>query len=129
MPYRRNRITHAREAFYIICILLVLLIGLFSFVGPGGYFEMKRVQAELETHRARVESLQKANKERMQKIQSLREDPVEIERYLREKGYGKKGEIIQEVPEPQQPVNHPTSDLRPQTPDQKQKPADSRPKK
>ncbi|MBZ5495187.1 MAG: septum formation initiator family protein [Acidobacteriia bacterium] len=112
MGRSRKRVSHAKEAFYIICILVVLLVGLFSYLGPGGYLEMKRTQAELETHRARVELLRKSNEERMRTIESLRIDDEAIERYARKKGYGKKDEIIQEVPQQEPP---PTSDSRPKT--------------
>jgi cell division protein FtsB len=99
----KKRVSHAREVFYIICIVIFLLIGLFTYVGPGGYMEMKRVQAELATHQERVEAQKQTKADRLKSIESLRDDrqnDEEIERYLRERGYGRKGEIIQEVPKP-----------------------------
>jgi cell division protein FtsB len=104
MAMSKKRVSHAREAFYIICIVIFLLIGLFSYVGPGGYLEMKKTQAELSTHQARVEAQKQAKVERLKAIEALRDDRrnnEEIERYLRDKGYGRKGEIIQEVPKPE----------------------------
>jgi cell division protein FtsB len=100
----KKRVSHAKEAFYIICIVIFLLISLFSYMGPGGYKEMKKVQAELAARQARVETLQKSKQERLQAIDELRDDRKSndtIERYLRKKGYGKKGELIQEVPQPE----------------------------
>jgi cell division protein FtsB len=100
----RKRVSHAKEAFCIIGIVVFLLIGLFSYLGPGGYLEMRKVRAELATHQAQVETLQKARQERLQAIEELRDDRKTndaIERYLRKKGYGKKGELIQEVPQPE----------------------------
>ncbi len=99
MASTKNRVSHAKEAFYIICILIFLLIGLFSFVGPGGYLDMKKTQEEMETHRARTETLQKNIDERVKEIDALRTDKATIEGYARKKGYGKKGEIIQEIPQ------------------------------
>ena len=110
MAHRRNRVSHAKEAFYIVCILLALLIGLFSIVGPKGYLDMKNAQTELEAHRARVESLKKSNQELERSIDALRSDPKAIEGLARKKRYAKKGEIILEVPEAA-----PATDSRPQS--------------
>jgi len=101
-----------KEAFCVLCILIALLIGLFSYLGPWGYREMKRSQAELEAERARVEALRKSNEERMRTINSLRNDKDAIESYARKKGYGRKGEIIQEAPQ-QQPDQPVTADTKP----------------
>lgn len=114
MASSNNRVSHAKEAFYVSCITLSLLIGLFSYFGPNGYREMKRLQSEVASHRARVEALQKSNEERLHKIQMLRDDPVAIEGYARQKGYGRQGEIIEEVPQPV-PNGTPASDAKPQT--------------
>jgi cell division protein FtsB len=102
----------AKEAFCVLCILIALLVGLFSYLGPWGYREMRRTQAELEVERARVEALRKSNEERMRSVQSLREDKNAIESYARKKGYGRKGEIIQEAPQ-QQPDQSAPSDTKP----------------
>jgi cell division protein FtsB len=107
-----KKASHAKEAFCILCILIALLVGLFSYFGPWGYLEMKRTQAELEVQRAQVEALRKSNEERMRTIKSLRDDKDAIESYARKKGYGKKGEIILEAPQ-QEPDGHPPSDARP----------------
>lgn len=104
MARSKNRASHAKEAFYIICILIFLLIGLFSFIGPGGYLDMKKSQEELETHRARTEALQKDIDERLRSVEALRNDKETIESYARKKGYGKKGEIVQEIPQ-QEPAS------------------------
>jgi cell division protein FtsB len=98
MARKRNRVSHGKEAFYIICILALLLIGLFTYLGPGGWRELKKSQAELKTQRERVESLSKENEERQNSINMMRDDKETQERYARRKGYGRKGEIIQEVP-------------------------------
>ncbi len=100
----KKRVSHAKEAFYIICIVIVLLIGLFGYLGPGGYLEMKNVQAELAAHQSRVDALQKSRQEHMNTNDDLRDNRKNneaIETYARKKGYGKKGEIIQEVPQPE----------------------------
>jgi hypothetical protein len=54
---------------------------------------------ELEMRRGRVDQLRKGNQSRLDRIQGLRSDPQTLERYAREKGYGRNGEIIQQLPE------------------------------
>ncbi len=103
MTSSRNRIPYLKQAFYVACITLALLIGLLAYFGPGGYLELKRVQEEVAVHQQRVETLRNRNEERLQKIHRLREDPHAIEGYARKKGYGRKGEIIEEVPQPVPP--------------------------
>jgi cell division protein FtsB len=113
MASTRKKISHAKEAFYIICILVALLVGLFSFVGPGGYLEMKQAQTELQIRSDRVEELQKENAECLRTIDELRNDPEALERYMRQKGYAKRGEIIQEIPQSEPPVKPPIPGPRP----------------
>jgi cell division protein FtsB len=103
MPMARykKRVSHAKEAFYIVCIVIFLFIGLFSYLGPGGYLEMKKAQAELAVHQSKVEALQKTKKERERTVEVLgdsRKGNEAIEAYARKKGYAKTTEIIQEVP-------------------------------
>jgi cell division protein FtsB len=61
---------------------------------------MKKTRADLETHRARVKALELSNKARLDEIRNLRDDRETLEKYARQKGYGKKGEIIQQLPAP-----------------------------
>jgi cell division protein FtsB len=98
MARKRNRVSHGKEAFYVICIMVFLLIASFAYLGPGGWREMKQSQAELEIHRQRADSMNKENQQQMDKIKLLRSDDATIEGYARRKGYAKKGEIIQEIP-------------------------------
>lgn len=99
MARRRKKVSHAREVYYILSILAALFIALLTLVGPGGYLEMKKAELELESHRARVEELKRSNEERLQTIESFKSDPETVEGYARRKGYARKGEIVQEVPE------------------------------
>jgi len=98
MARKRSKVSHGKEVFYIACLLILLLVGFWGYLGPGGYLEMKRTQAELATHKARVDALTKDNSERFTNIQLLREDSETLERYARQKGYARKGEMVQEVP-------------------------------
>ena len=91
MTHNRTRVTHAKELFYICCILMVLLIGLLSIVGPAGYLEMRKVQAELAAQTARVDALRKSIEHQTNVVNALRDDEKTIEEYARKKGYGKKG--------------------------------------
>jgi cell division protein FtsB len=95
---KRKR-SHGKEIYYILCILSIVGGALLTIFGPGGYLELRKARAELESHRNRVESLRQENRERRETIEQLRSDKEAIEKYAREKGYGKKGEIIQQVPE------------------------------
>jgi cell division protein FtsB len=86
------------EIYYIILILVILLAGAATIWGPGGYLEMKKNRADLETRRARIKALELSNKARLDEIRNLRDDRETLERYARQKGYGKRGEIIQQLP-------------------------------
>lgn len=114
MATSKRRLSHAKEAFYISCIVIAVLIGLLSWFGPHGYRELKKTQSEVTTHSGRVEALRKSNEDRLHTVQMLRENPQAIEDYARQKGYAKKGEIIQEVPQAESGAS-PASNVKPQT--------------
>ncbi len=99
MNYPKGRPSHAKELYYIFCIVLFVVISMFSFWGPGGYMELKRVREELDDQRIRVEALRRSNQERLQAIQALRSDRETLERLARQNGYGKEGELIRQLPE------------------------------
>jgi cell division protein FtsB len=99
MSHARNRLSHKREVYYILCIVTLFVILLFSLLGPGGYRDLQRARLELQQQRARVEELKRNNSERMKSIEALRSDKEALEKYAREEGkYGRPGEIIQQVP-------------------------------
>jgi cell division protein FtsB len=114
MATSKSRLSHKKEAFYISCIVIAVLIGLLSWFGPYGYRELKKTQSEVAAHRVRVEALRKSNEDRLRTVQMLKENPEAIEDYARRKGYAKKGEIIQEVPQAESSAP-PVSDVKPQT--------------
>ena len=97
MAYSKYRLSYKKEIYYILCIVAVAVILLFSFLGPGGYRDLQRARAELQNQNRRVEDLKRKNEERMRKIEALRSDKDALEKYAREKGYGREGEIIQQV--------------------------------
>src|SRR5262245_18000775 len=99
----RSRASHAREIYYILAIVALVAVSALGIWGPGGYMEMKRAEADLARRRSRVDQMRKANEIRLQNIQALRSDVSTQERYAREKGYSRKGEIIQQLPEPSSP--------------------------
>ncbi len=99
MVRRRKKVSHARELYYVVFILLVVALGLFSIWGPGGYADMKKTQLKLQMRSAKIERLERDNQERMRSIDALRHDKDANERYARQKGYVKPGEIIQQIPE------------------------------
>ncbi|MDI9611929.1 MAG: septum formation initiator family protein [Acidobacteriota bacterium] len=98
MAYAKHRNTHKKELYYILCIVVVTLVLSFSIFGPGGYRQLRQAELELELQRARVEELERSNHERMQSIEELRSNKEALEKYARQKGYGKEGEIIHHVP-------------------------------
>jgi cell division protein FtsB len=99
MVNTKSRNSHAKEIYYILCIVLLVVITMFSVWGPGGYFEMKRARRELDTQRERIETLKRSNQNRIRAIEALRTNRETLERLARENGYGKEGEIVQQLPE------------------------------
>jgi cell division protein FtsB len=100
MLHSKRHDTYGNEIYYIILILTILVASAATIWGPGGYLEMKKNRADLETRRARVKALELSNKARLDEIRNLRDDRETLERYARQKGYGKRGEIIQQLPAP-----------------------------
>jgi cell division protein FtsB len=98
MAYNRNRISHKKELYYIVCIVTVAVILLFSLFGPLGYGELRKARLELQERRKRVETLTRLNEERKKNIEGLRSDREAVERYAREKGYAREGDIIYQLP-------------------------------
>jgi len=107
MVRSRRRTSHGKEIYYILCILFIVGFALFTIFGRVGYLELKKARLELETHRDRVNALKQENQQRLQTIQQLKSDKGTLEKYAREKGYGKEGEIVQQVPEEQAPPKTP----------------------
>ncbi len=104
MAHSKKHLSHKKELYYILCIFAILIILLVSFFGPGGYRELRKSRLELQEQHRRIEQLERQNYERMKSIDKLKSDRGALEKYAREKGYGKEGEIIQQLPkEPEQP--------------------------
>ena len=99
MANKKYSLKHKKELYYIFLIMVVGGILLLSFIGPGGYLELKKARLELQLQRARVDALRRSNKERLKTIEALKSDKEAIERYARRKGYGRDDEIIQQLPE------------------------------
>jgi cell division protein FtsB len=95
---RSKHISYKKELYYIICIAVLLVVLAFSIFGPGGYRDLQKARLELQEQRVRVEELKRKNYERMKSIDELRSSREALEKYAREKGYGKEGEIIQQLP-------------------------------
>ena len=104
MAYSKRRLSHKKELYYILCIVAVLAILLVSLFGPGGYQDLRRARLQLQEQHIRVDRLDRENSKRRKSIEKMRSDKYEIEKHAREKGYGREGEIIQQLPtEPEQP--------------------------
>ncbi len=99
MARKKHSLRHKKELYYISLIMAVGFILFLSIFGPNGYLELKKARSEVQRQKARVEALQRSNAKRLQNIEALRSDPEAIERYAREKGYGRENEIIEELRE------------------------------
>jgi cell division protein FtsB len=99
MTYQKNRLSHKKELYYILCIVAVMVILLFSFWGPGGYRDLAKARLELLAQQKRVEQLKRSNYEKMRSIEDLQSNRDALERLARENGYGREGDIIQQLPE------------------------------
>ena len=106
MARSKRRYSYKKELYYIICIAVLLVVLVFSLFGPGGYRDLQKARLELQEQRTRVEELKRKNYERMKSIEDLRSSREALERYAREKGYGKEGEIIQQLPPEPKTPNH-----------------------
>jgi cell division protein FtsB len=98
MAYSKYRISHNKELYYISCIVALVVILFFSILGPSGYRDLRKSRLELQLLRAHVNDLKHSNSERAKTIKSFQTDQDAVEKYAREKGYGRAGEIVQEVP-------------------------------
>jgi cell division protein FtsB len=102
MARSKRRISHKKELYYIVCIVALFAILIFSIFGPGGYRELQKSQIELQAVRERIDRLKRENLQRVKNIDQLRTDKQAIEKIAREKDYAKPDEIIQQVPEEQE---------------------------
>jgi cell division protein FtsB len=98
MAYSKNRLSHKRELYYIICIVSFIVIMLVSLFGPGGYRDLRKAKMDLKRQQERVDELERSNQERRQSIERLRSDKDTLEGIARERGYGRQDEIIQQLP-------------------------------
>lgn len=103
MAYRKRRFSHAKELYYILCFAVALVIFLYGLIGPGGYLELRKQQLELARRERQIEELRRTVERQMQAVKALKHDPAAQERFLREKGYAREGELIQELP-PEKPA-------------------------
>lgn len=100
MTRQKNRMSHKKELYYIVCIVAVLVLLLFSFLGPGGYRDLQKARLQLQEQRVRVEALKRSNSELMKSIDALQSDRKTLEEAARQQGYAKGDEIIQQLPPP-----------------------------
>jgi cell division protein FtsB len=99
MSHKKNTLRLKKELYYISLIVVVSAILLLSIFGPDGYLEMKEARQEQQSRKAKVDGLVQGNAQHREKIEELKSDPAALERYARKKGYGRKNEIIEQLPE------------------------------
>lgn len=99
MANSRYRLSHKKELYYISCIVAVLGILLFSFLGPGGFRDLQKARLELQERHARVDELRQRNSNLKKSIEALRFDKNTLEKIARDKGYGREGELSQRIPD------------------------------
>jgi cell division protein FtsB len=97
MTRQKNRISHKKELYYILCIVAMLAILTLSFLGPGGYRDLQKARLQLQEQRVRVDRLRRSNSELVKSNEALQSDRKAIEGIARENGYAKSDEIIQQV--------------------------------
>ena len=77
-----------------------MVILLFSFWGPGGYRDLAKARLDLQAQRANGEDLKRRNYEKTRTIDDLKNNNRDAwEKHARENGYGREGDIIQQLPE------------------------------
>jgi len=98
MGYSRNRHSYIKEAYYLLCLVLAVVIFIFTVWGSTGHIELKKAEAELKAQRARVEALKQSNSKMLESVEEMRSNPKAVEKYARSKNYVQPGEIIQQIP-------------------------------
>ena len=104
MTRQQNRISHKKELYYILCIVAVLVVLLFSFLAPGGYRDLNKARLQVQAQRVRVEALKRDNSELLKSIEALQSDRKALEKAARQQGYGRGDEIIQQIPQSPEPT-------------------------
>jgi cell division protein FtsB len=99
MTRQKNQISHKKELYYILCIVAVLVVLLFSFLAPGGYRDLQKARLQLQEQRERVDRLKRSNSELMKSIDALQSSREALEKVARQHGYAKENEIIQQIPQ------------------------------
>lgn len=99
MANKKQVLKHKKELYYIFLIVVVGGILLLSILGPDGYLKLESARLDLQQQKARVDDLERSNRERAETNEALRNDPEAIERYARKKGYGRENEVIRQLPE------------------------------
>jgi cell division protein FtsB len=99
MADKKQVLKHKKELYYIFLIVVVGGILLLSILGPDGYLKLESERHNLQQLKERVDALDRSNRQLAEKNKALIEDPEAIERYARQKGYGRENEIIQQLPE------------------------------
>ena len=104
MTRQQNRISHKKELYYILCIVAILVVLLFSFLAPGGYRDLNKARLQLQEQRVRVEALKRNNSELLKSIEALQSNRKALEKAARQQGYGRVDEIIQQIPQSSEPA-------------------------
>jgi cell division protein FtsB len=97
MTYSKKRAAYTKEIGYLLCIVIILVILVVSIFGPRGYKDLRRAKLDLQQQRARVEQLERENRNLKASIEAFLSNKTVQEEYLRQKGYGREGEKIQRL--------------------------------
>jgi cell division protein FtsB len=97
---KANRgVSYKKDLYYILCIIAVIIIFIYSIWGPEGYLELRKLRQGVDSQRMRVKEIEGDNQQRMNYIKALKSDRATIESHARQKGYVKENELIYQVPE------------------------------
>ncbi len=83
----------------IVGILASLAVAYVLIFSQSGYLQLRRSQQELEAQQLENQQLKQEMKGYLERIESLKDDPSEIERLMRESNYARPGEIVVTLPD------------------------------
>lgn len=83
----------------IVAIVASLAVTYVLVFGQGGYLELRRQQQELDAQILENQQLKQEMQDYLKRIESLKNDPGEMERLMRESDYARPDEVIIALPE------------------------------
>jgi cell division protein FtsB len=96
----RERQQRFRRGVLLMLGVAWLFFGVWAVIGPGGFLDVLRVEAECDRLQQELRLSERSNKQLHRRIASLTDDPAAIERLAREMlDYQAPGEIVYLLPD------------------------------